>query len=190
MGHPEAEISDYVPGIGLVPHMAKSTAIRPLIYDPLEMGDRSLSGGTPSGTWSGLRQGYKDDNADKHNLTRVSSGDIELELEDGVEEKEVTERGIMNRQSSSISTSSQNSTGIEGGTIESPVTSRDVSIPSSEEDEKSEIEEEEQQLKEGRKPERNPVTPSTSKGLTQSAPELSEKGKRRSKWETKKNRYW
>ncbi len=145
MGHPETEISDYVPGLGLVPHMAKSTAIGPLIYDPFEIGDRGLSGGTPSGTWSGLKQGYKDDNTDKHNLTRVSSGDIELELEDGMEGKEVTERGIMNRQSPSISASSQNSTGIEGGTIESSVTSRDISIPSSEEDEKSEVREEEQQ---------------------------------------------
>jgi hypothetical protein len=177
MGHPEAEISDYVPGIGPVPHMAKSTAIRPLIYDPLEMGDRSLGGGTHSGTWSGPRQGYKDENADKPNLTRVSSGDIELEIEDGVGEKEGTERSIMDRQSSSISAGSQNSTELGRETIDSPATSRDISIPSSEDDEGSGIREEKQESKEGRKPERSSVTPSTSKGLTQSASELSEKGK-------------
>jgi hypothetical protein len=177
MGHPEAEIADYVPGIGPVPHMAKSTAIRPLIYDPLEMGDRSLGGGTHSGTWSGTRQGYKDENADKPNLTRVSSGDIELEIEDGVEEKEGTERSIMDRQSSSISADSQNSTELGRGTVNSPVTSRDISIPSSEDDERSVIVEQKQESKEGKRSGRSSVAPSTSKGLTQSAPELSEKGK-------------
>jgi hypothetical protein len=121
----------------------------------------------------------------------VSSGDIELELADGMEEKEVTERGIMNRQSPSISASSQNSTGIEGRTTESPATSRDISIPSSEEDEKSEVREEERQSKEERSLGKNPVTPSTSKGLTQSAPELSEKKEnRRRKREAKKSGYW
>jgi uncharacterized protein Smg (DUF494 family) len=177
MGHPEAEIADYIPGIGPVPHMAKSTAIRPLIYDPLEMGDRSLGGGTHSGTWSGTRQGYKDDNVDKPNLTRVSSGDIELEIEDGVEEKEGTERSIMDRQSSSISADSQNSTELGRGTVNSPATSRDISIPSSEDDEKSVTVKQKQEPKEEKRSGRSLVTPSTSKGLTQSAPELSEKKK-------------
>jgi hypothetical protein len=83
----------------------------------------------------------------------------------------------MDRQSSSISASSQNFTELGRETINSPATSRDVFIPSSEDDERSVIVEKKQESKEGRRSERSPVTPNTSKGLTQSAPELSEKGK-------------